>query len=207
MKILEKTERRLGEKLFLKGDRCIGPKCAMVRRAYPPGAHGKKRSRRRDSSEFGSLLREKQKVRFTYGLDDRDVKRYAQKAAAARGVFSVTFMRLLESRLDNVVFRLGFVSSRHLARQLVSHGHVTVHSRTVTIPSYQVRKGDMVAIKERMLGTPLFSELGTRLKKHTPPAWLTLDRERRIGMVTTEVMPEGNEMLMDTMKIKEFYFR
>ncbi len=205
-KVLEKTERRLGEKLFLKGERCLGPKCAVARRAYPPGVHGKNRRRRRESSEFGSLLREKQKMRFIYGLDDGDVKRYTEKAASARGIFGVALMRLLESRLDNVVFRLGFASSRRLARQLVNHGHVLVNSRMVTIPSYSVRKDEVIALKETTKKSSLFSELDSRLKKHIPPVWLAREEGRK-GKVVGEVMPEGNEILLDITKIKEFYSR
>ena len=114
-KVLEKVERRLGEKLFLKGDRCIGPKCAFTRRSYAPGLHGKRK--RRGSSEYGELLRAKQRVRFVYGLDDRDIKKYTQEAESKSGVFSSNFWHLLESRLDNAVFRLGFAPSRRNARR------------------------------------------------------------------------------------------
>lgn len=209
-RILEKTERRLGEKLMLKGERCVGPKCAMVRRAYPPGVHGKKSKggRRRGAlSEYGTLFREKQKIRFLYGLDDKKVEGYSKKAADKSGLFSSNFLQLLESRLDNAIFRLGFAGSRRIAKQLVSHGHVTVNGKTVTISSYAVRKGEVIALKEKILSSPLFTELETRLKKYEPPKWLELDRQKKAG--TVKSMPEAEDagMTFDVTKIKEFYSR
>src|SRR3989338_8632070 len=109
IRMREKIERRLGERLFLKGDRCLGPKCAVVRRNYPPGIQGTKR-RRKDSSEYGALSREKQKVRYFYGIDNKDIKRYTESALKKRGVFSFHVLQLLERRLDNAVFRLGFAA-------------------------------------------------------------------------------------------------
>lgn len=207
-RILEKVERRLGEKLFLKGSRCIGPKCASVRRAYPPGAHGKKkRGRRRGSSEFGSLLSEKQKVRYLYGLDDREVEKYSKKAASMPGVFSSNFLQLLETRLDNVLFRLGFTESRRIARQVVGHGHVLVNGRTVNIPSYRVRQEDAVALKEKIISSPLFSELGARLKNYEPPKWLTLDKAQKSGRVVRMPEAEDADITVDVTKVKEFYSR
>ena len=207
-RILEKVERRLGEKLFLKGSRCVGPKCAAVRRAYPPGLHGKKSGRRRRAgSEFGQLLREKQKLRFLYGLDDRKIKRYSREAAFGRGVFTENLLALLERRLDNVIFRLGFAESRRIARQAVSHGHTTVNEKTITIPSYQVRSGDSVAIKEASLSSGHFADLEARLKKYEPPRWISLDKNKKIG--TIAAMPGLNDTAVnvDITKVKEFYSR
>lgn len=209
-RVLEKTERRLGEKLFLKGERCTSPKCAMIRRAYPPGAHGKSkgRSRRRGSgSEFGLLMREKQKVRFLYGLDDKDIERYNIKASTKAGIYSANFLGLLETRLDNAVFRLGFAESRRIARQLVGHGHVLVNNRVVDIPSYQVKKGDVVSLKEKSLASPIFSELEPRLKKHEAPKWLMVDKVKKTGTVSR--LPDADDagITMDIAKIKEFYSR
>lgn len=206
-RILEKVERRLGEKLLLKGSRCIGPKCAAVRRAYPPGFHGKRSERRRSGSEFGQLLREKQKLRYLYGLDDREIKRYSKEAVSKRGVFTANLIAALERRLDNVVFRLGFAESRRIARQAVSHGHITVNGKMVTIPSYLVRKGDAAAIKESSLPSGHFADLEARLKKFEPPRWLHLDKNKKTGTVAE--IPDVSDMALavDVTKVKEYYSR
>jgi small subunit ribosomal protein S4 len=208
-RVLEKVERRLGEKLFLKGQRCLGPKCAHIRRGYPPGVHGKKKGggRRRGLSEYGELLREKQKVRYLYGLDDKDIARYAKLAAERSGVFSSNLLRMLESRLDNAVFRLGLTESRRIARQVVNHGHVTVNGQKVSIPSFQVKKGDILGLKEKILSSPLFSELEIRIKKYEAPPWLELDRTKKTGTVVR--LPEADDagITADVTKIKEFYSR
>lgn len=205
MRVLEKRERRLGEKLFLKGDRCQSQKCALTRRAYAPGIHGK--SRRRGLSEYGQLVKEKQKVRFLYGLDSKDVEVYSKKATSKSGVFSVIFLKLLESRLDNVVFRTGLAGSRRIARQLVNHGHALVNGKTVNIPSYQVKKGEVISLKERALASPRFADLETKLKKHYPPTWINLDRNKKTGTIVAVPGVEETELTADVMKIKEFYSR
>ena len=209
-RVLEKVERRLGEKLFLKGHRCLGPKCAYIRRGYPPGLHGKKKSggrHRRGLSEYGELLREKQKIRYLYGLGDKDIARYSKKAASTSGVFSSNLLRMLESRLDNAVFRLGFTESRRIARQVVNHGHVLVNSKMVSIPSFQIKRGDTIALKEKILSSPLFSELEIKIKKYEAPQWLELDRTNKAGKVTR--LPEADDagVSADVTKIKEFYSR
>ncbi len=206
--LLEKVERRLGEKLMLKADRCSGPKCALVRRKSPPGVHGKKvggRGRRRELSDFAVLMREKQKVRFMYGLDDRDIKRYTREAVEFPGVFSSVFLRLIESRLDNAVFRAGFAASRRRARQLVSHGHITVNGKTVRTPSYRVSRGEVIAPKARALASGLFQNLDLYLKNYEPPTWLAVNKEQRTASVTR--LPDTADALTiaDIPKIKEFY--
>lgn len=205
-KILEKTERRLGEKLFVKGERCLGPKCAHVRRAYAPGMHGKK-SRRRSPSLFATLLAEKQKIRFLYGLDDRDIRRYSREAAKMRGAFPVHLLRLLELRLDNAVYRLGIVESRRASRQLVSHGHVTVNATTVTSSSFRLRRGDIISLKPRIWETPILKERVSQIKKYQPPAWLAFDPESRVGRVVAEPAEGDIGITIDPIKIKEFYSR
>lgn len=206
MKLLEKVERRLGERLFLKGERCLGPKCALVRRAYPPGAHGKGRKKgRRGLSEYGELLREKQKVRFFYQLDDKDMRRYTKEAAEKAGIFSSNFLQVIESRLDNVVWKLGFASSLRVARQLVSHGHITVNGRRVNIPSYRLSKGAVVGIREASL--PIFTDMEARFKKYEPPVWLLLDKEKKMGTVVAVPIIEDLEANIKVTKIKEFYSR
>lgn len=207
--LLEKVERRLGEKLFIKGDRCIGPKCASVRRAYPPGAHGKKkRGGRGGGSEYSLLLRGKQKVRYLYNLDDKDIKRYSTKAEQKSGVFSSNFFIMLEKRLDNVVYRLGFTTSRRAARHAVKYGHITINGKAVNIPSYQVKKGESIGIKEGSSANGLFTDIEIRLKKYEPPVWLTLDGAKKSAVIAGQPDPnEGISTGIDFTKIKEFYSR
>ena len=210
-KILEKTERRLGEKLFLKGDRSLGPKCAMVRRAYPPGVHGKpgrgSKRKGRGGSELSLLLNAKQVIRFRYGLDDRDIARYSKQATQRAGIFSVNFLRLLEMRLDNVVFRLGLTDSRRAARQIVGHGHIAVNSKRVTIPSLQLKKGDVVGFGERSLVLSPATGRTERLKKYQPPQWLSLNADKKEGMVLRQPEAAETGVTSDLTKIKEFYSR
>ena len=205
VKILEKVERRLGEKLFIKGDRCAGPKCAMVRRSYAPGVHGK--GRRREPSEFGQLMREKQKIRFLYGLDDKDLKRYITIALMHKGAFTAHVLRLLECRLDNVVYRLGLAHSRRMARQAVDHGHVTVNGKIVSIPSYRVKKGDVIAPKEHSLKSGVFAGLEERIKSYEAPRWLSLDKGQKTGTMTADPEADDIQTTVDITKIKEFYSR
>ncbi|MBI3420729.1 MAG: 30S ribosomal protein S4 [Candidatus Sungbacteria bacterium] len=208
-KVLEKVERRLGERLFLKGDRCASPKCALVRRSYPPGPHGtgRGRGRRRESSEYGVLSREKQKIRFLYGLDNKGVRSYSMKASQQEGIFASRLFTLLERRLDNVLFRLGLADSRRSARQLIVHGHVFVQGKSMRSPSYQVHKDDVISLKEATLASPLFARAHLRLKNYTPPAWLILDKTKRTGSVV-RLPEEGDfESTFDAAKIKEFYSR
>lgn len=207
-RFLEKIERRLGEKLLIKGERCAGPKCAAVRRAYIPGAHGRVRGkRRRGLSEYGSLLKEKQILRFIYGLDDQDIERYSREAVFKRGIFASIILSLLESRLDNVVFRLGFTESRRAARQAVSHGHIMVDGKTVRIPSYRLSVGELVSIKERALGFGAFLNLEIRIKKYEPPKWLELDRGKKTAKVIGVPDVGDSGITIDVAKIKEFYSR
>jgi small subunit ribosomal protein S4 len=208
-KILEKTERRLGEKLFLKGDRCVGPKCAMVRRAYAPGIHGVKKGKGKGrpgkSSEFGDMQREKQKVRFFYGLDDRDIERYVRQASAQSGLFDANMFRLLESRLDVVVRRLGLVPSGRAARQAVVHGHIAVNGRAVRTPSYRTKKGDVIALTGKAGRTSAFASLGERLATVQTPMWLALDPARKTGTVSGVPDRGQSGMTFDLVRIKEFY--
>ena len=205
--ILEKVERRLGEKLFLKGERCSGPKCAAVRRGFPPGPHGKTKGKKRAGSDFSVLLREKQRAKYLYGIAENDIRRYSKESSARSGVFSSFFLRSLESRLDNAVYRLGFAVSRRVARQLVSHGHVTVNGKRVNIPSYSLRKGDIISLKEKILSSPMFEDLTSRLKRQNPPVWLKLDPEKKTGEVMRSPEPEDTPVVIDPTKVKEFYSR
>lgn len=155
--------RREGQKLFLKGDRCTSKKCAMEKRPVPPGPHGLTRKK---SSEYNAQLREKQKVKRAYGVLEKQFSGYYKEAERQKGVTGTNMLMLLEKRLDNVVYRMGIGSSRAMARQLVNHGHITVNGHCVDIASYQVKKGDVVAIKENKRDNAIFKELrGAKLDR------------------------------------------
>jgi len=186
--------RRQGVKLFLKGERCYSPKCAIVRRPYPPGQKGKRRSR--PLSEYGKELREKQKLRNWYNLRERQFRNYVKEVLSKRGRVEDApsqLIRTLERRLDNVVFRLGFAASRPKARQLVSHRHIMVNGKVVNIPSKLVRKGDKIKIKLTSAKKPIFQHLPRALKKHTLPSWLNLNIEKLEGEVKD--LPKVEEAL------------
>ncbi len=173
--------RRAGMKLFLKGARCYSDKCAIERRAYAPGEHGK--SRRMKETNYGVQLREKQKARRMYGILERQFRNYFEKAAEAKGVTGEVLLQMLERRLDNVVYRLGFAVNRSQGRQLVRHGHFTVNGRKVDVPSYLVRPGDEVAVREKSRQlTVIVNSLESR-KGQTTPEWLELAPERLGGRI------------------------
>ena len=205
MKVLEKVERRLGEKLFLKGERCLSQKCAQVRKPYPPGVHGKKRFR--GGSEYSELLKEKQKLRFLYGLDNKNLKKYFIKARTAKGDLESNLIGFLEHRLDNAVYRLGFAVSRSIARQLVSHGHIAVNDKAVNIPSYLVGTGDKIGINPSSKDSIFFNDLEARFKKYEPPLWMALDKEKISGEIKRKVSKEDVVIVPDISSIIEFYSR
>ncbi|MER3402810.1 MAG: 30S ribosomal protein S4 [Armatimonadota bacterium] len=199
--------RRAGEKLFLKGDRCYTKKCALERRNYPPGQHGP-RTRDRKMSEYGEQLREKQKLRQMYQIREAQFRRYIENAQRARGVTGEVLMRQLEMRLDSVVYRLGFATSRGQARQMVSHRFFTVNGRRVNIPSYQVRPGDVIEIPESKRNTTLGREALARASEaNGRPNWLHFDPNRMQAVVVRA--PEGDDLQspVDLQKIIEFYSR
>lgn len=174
--------RRLGVKLFLKGEKCLSPKCPILKKPYPPGQKRKKRMS--PLSEYGKELREKQKLKNWYNLKERQFRKYVKETLAQRGKVedaTVLLIRKLESRLDNVVFRLGFTPSRPQARQLISHGHFLVNKRAVNIPSYQVKKGDKISF--RSAKKTVFQNLPALLKKYQPPSWLELNIEKLEGKI------------------------
>ncbi|MGB9860432.1 MAG: 30S ribosomal protein S4 [Moorellaceae bacterium] len=172
--------RREGIKLYLKGERCYTDKCAIARRSYAPGQHGQER---RKLSEYGIRLREKQKARRIYGVLERQFRNYFERAEREKGITGENLLRLLERRLDNVVYRLGFASSRAEARQLVRHGHFTVNGRKVDIPSYLVEPGDEIAVREKSKDSPKFKEIAAQAVHRTPPAWLEADAVNLKGRV------------------------
>ena len=183
--------RREGEKLFLKADRCYTDKCAVERRGVPPGEHGRGR-RRRNQSEYGQQLREKQKVRRAYGVLEKQFQRYYDEAARRKGVTGELLLQLLERRLDNTVYRLGFAGSRPEARQMVNHGHFLVNGRKTDIASFMVSEGDVIEIKTGSRSNPRFQELQEIAAGQTVPGWLTVDWERRQGTVVR--LPEREEV-------------
>jgi small subunit ribosomal protein S4 len=178
--------RREGLKLFLKGERCLTEKCAIERRAYPPGQHGRGRIKQ---SEYLTQLREKQKARRYYGLLEKQFRGYYEKASKKEGITGENLLRLLEQRLDNVVYRLGFGASRAQARQLIRHGHFAVNGRRVTIPSFQVKQGDELTLKHERAKDVIVS--ATDLVASVP-AWLQADHENLSGKVVRS--PERDEI-------------
>lgn len=178
----EKKERTLGEHLHVKGERCASPKCALIRRPYPPGVHGQRRTRR-GLSDFGRQIREKQKFKVSYGLDERNLRRLFEEAQRMSGSIATRLMELLERRLDNVVFRLGFAPSRSAARKLIVQGHITVNAKRTSAPGYEVRAGDIVGVRAESAAKGPFRELRETLKKYAPPVWLELNLEKLEGRV------------------------
>jgi small subunit ribosomal protein S4 len=172
--------RRAGEKLFLKGDRCYTEKCAIERRKYPPGQHGQTY---RKVSDYGIQLSEKQKARKAYGLLERQFRRYFREAERRKGITGEILLQLLESRLDTVIYRMGFASNKRMARQLISHGHFRVNGKRVNIPSYIVRKGDMVEVKESSRNIPAIIESLSKAEHRGIPQWIEIDSENMRGRV------------------------
>ncbi len=202
--------RRAGEKLFLKGERCFSQKCAMVKKAYPPGLKGAQRrgaGSRRSFSEFGQQLKGKQRIKKIYGVLERQFKKYFKESLKGKGDTRENLMRRLEKRLDNVVFRLGWVKSRAAARQLVNHGHVLVNGRRLTIPSYRVEINDVISLKEQIRKSKLMENLAISLKKYEAPRWLALDKERVEAKVVSEPNLEDLGDLTSIGLIVEFYSR
>ncbi|HEY8346840.1 MAG TPA: 30S ribosomal protein S4 [Symbiobacteriaceae bacterium] len=171
--------RREGVKLYLKGDKCYSDKCPLVKRGTPPGQHG---AVRRKMSEYGLQLREKQKARRFYGVQERQFRRYFEKAARKRGVTGEILLQLLERRLDNIVYRMGFAASRAEARQIVKHSHIEVNGRKVNIPSYLVREGDVIAVREGSRDHKRIREVVAN-RTRAVPAYLSVDYENLRGTV------------------------
>ncbi len=183
--------RREGTKLFLKGDRCFKEKCAFERRGYAPGQHGRRRSK---IQGYGIQLREKQKVKRMYGVLERQFRNYFSKAAKSRGITGAMLLQMLERRLDNVVYRLGFASSRTMARQLVSHGHIQVDGRKVTIGSSLVRPGSVIALREKSRKNEQIKICLDTAKGRGVPSWLELDADQFQG--TVKQLPSREEITM-----------
>lgn len=179
--------RREGQKLFLKGERCYSPKCAIEKRNYAPGQHGQSRKK---VSEYGLQLREKQKAKRFYGVLETQFRNYFEKAAKKKGITGENLLIMLETRLDNAVFRMGFASSRKEARQLVRHGHFTVNGAKENIPSFTVKAGDTIKVKEKSASSPKFKEI--KDMSISVPSWITVDVEKLEGKVVA--MPRREDI-------------
>jgi small subunit ribosomal protein S4 len=171
--------RREGEKLFLKGARCFGSKCSFEKRSYTPGQHGL--NRRAKLSEYGIQLREKQKVKRIYGVLESQFRNYYEKATKQKGITGENLLQMLESRLDNVIYRLGFAPSRNAARQLILHRHFLVNGRRVSVPSFFVKAGDVVTVREKSRKLVVIHEAMRRLKEDSLVSWLRMDKAKMEG--------------------------
>lgn len=197
-------------KLFLKGDRCLSPKCAMVKRPYPPGLKLKKKRRSGAFSEYAKELREKQKLKNWYNLRERQFRKYVMAVLDKRGRVenaSALLIKKLESRLDNVIFRMGFFSSRVQARQAVNHGHFLVNGKKINIPAYQVKKGDIISLRSSSRKKAIFQNISTILKKQKPPSWIELNSEKLEGKIIGEPSLEEAVSPAEVSSIFEFYSR
>lgn len=194
--------RREGMKLFLKGERCVSPKCAMERRPIVPGQHG---LLRRKDKEYGTQLREKQKVKRAYGVLESQFHKTYEEAVRMKGVTGENLLALLERRLDNVVYRMGIGSSRKEARQLVSHRHITVNGKSVNIPSYTIRKGDVIAIKENKRDLEPFKEL--KNQKMVMPKWLEFNGAKLSGKIIELPARDDIDLNIQENMIVELYSR
>ena len=203
--------RREGDKLYLKGERCFTPKCAFERRSFAPGQHGRTGSRGRNrsgrESDYLRQLRAKQRARRVYGVLERQFRRYYEVALQRRGLTGLNLLQILESRLDNVVYRLGYASSRAQARLMVTHGHFTVNERRTDVPSMLLRDGDIVAVRDGSRGLEYFKGLGEQADARTTPGWLNRDTKQLSGIV--QRLPERGEIdsILNEQLIVEYYSR
>ncbi len=200
-KSAEKKERALGMKLFLKGERCSSPKCAMVRRPTRPGIHGGKR--RRAKSEYGEQLLEKQRIRVSYGLREAQIAKVVRNSLKKTGAINEIIISKLERQLSNIVFRLGLTPSRIIARQLINHGHFLVNGKKITIPSYSVKVGDVISIKPSSQKLLIFKDLLIKIKKYEPPEWLSIDKEKFEGRIKS--LPQNIEVPFDINLVVDYY--
>jgi len=192
--------RREGEKLFLKGDRCFSQKCSVFRRAYAPGVHGLSAGRRK-MSDYGTQLREKQKVKRIYGVLESQFRNYYKKAEKKEGMTGEVLLQLLELRMDSIVYRMGFAPSRRLAKQLVGHGHFTVNGKKLDVPSYQVKVGDKVEVRKSSQKNVYFASMPKEKKKEGEVSWILSDLGKMKGDVKgvpsrEELDPNINEQLI-----------
>ena len=195
-------------KLFLKGERCLSPKCAVERRAFPPGMHGKKQTFRRKTSDYGTQLREKQKARRVYGVMEKQFRNYFEEASRTTGMTGVNLLAMLERRLDNVVYRLGLADSRAQARQLVRHGHFEVNGRKTDIPSFQVSVGDVIKVRQNAQSKTYFKDRAQLLQGAAKtPAWLKFTFTAMTAEVVGNPAREDVEIPLNEQLIVEYYSR
>ncbi|MBR5250880.1 MAG: 30S ribosomal protein S4 [Clostridia bacterium] len=194
--------RRENQKLFLKGDRCYSQKCALTRRAKIPGQQW---AGRKKITEYGAQLREKQKAKRIYGLQEKQFHKYYEEAERIKGVTGTNMLIMLEQRLDNVVYRMGIGVSRSQSRQLVNHGHITVNGKTVTIPSYAVKVGDVVAVKQNKVDNKFFTELKSMNKPANLPKWLDFDMATLSGKIIAKPQREDVDLAIAEHMIVELY--
>ncbi len=199
--------RREGEKLYLKGERCYTPKCAIERRNYPPGPHGQSGSFRRKLSDYAMQLREKQKARRIYGVFERQFRRYFADATKTSGITGAALLQMLETRLDNVVFRLGLATSRKQARQLVLHGHFAINGKPVNVPSYLVKAGDQIVVLEASRKSPYFQTAMKELAHRKPSEWLSFDAQNLAGSVLNLPSRQQIDTPLKEQLIVEYYSR
>lgn len=195
--------RRENLKLFLKGDRCYSDKCAFDRRGYPPGQHGQRR--RGKISDYGIQLREKQKVKRIYGLSEKQFRLFFERAERQRGITGTNLLVLLETRMDNVVYRLGFVNSRTQGRHFVRHNHFLVNARKVNIPSARVKMGDVITVREKSRNMKAVSDALEAVVRRGVPQWLDLEKENLKGTVKALPVREDLTMPMQEQLIVELY--
>lgn len=197
----------MGQKLFLKGEKCFSPKCPIIRRPYPPGQ--KRKRRFSPLSEYGRELRAKQRLKLWYNLKEAQLRKYVKEVLGKRGSGEAAdlLIKKLESRFDNSVFRLGFTTSRIQARQLVSHGHFLVNGKKVKSPSYQVKKGDKITISPQKKEKKIFQNLSSYLKKYQTPSWLKINKEKLEGEIVGEPTLEETAPPTELSSVFEFYSR
>ncbi|MBF7095964.1 30S ribosomal protein S4 [Alkalibacter mobilis] len=196
--------RREDMKLYLKGDKCYSSKCPMEKRAFAPGQHGQRRTK---LSEYGIQLREKQKAKRIYGILEKQFRSYFEMAAKKRGITGDNLLQLLESRLDNTVYRLGFASSRKEARQLVLHGHFTVNGKKVNIPSYLISEGDLIQVAEKSKKSDKFKAVVESTSSKVTPKWLEVDFDKLEGKVVALPTREDIDLNIEDHLIVELYSR
>lgn len=195
--------RRENLKLFLKGDRCYSDKCAIDRRTYPPGQHGQRRGGK--TSDYGLQLREKQKVKRMYGLGEKQFRLFFHRADSGKGITGTALLVMLERRLDNVVFRLGFTNSRAQSRQMVKHNHFLINGKKVNIPSYQMKVGDVIEIREKSKNVQAITDAVEAVVRRGMPQWLELDKDNLKGTVKAMPVREDITMPIQENQIVEFY--
>jgi small subunit ribosomal protein S4 len=194
-------------KLYLKGERCYSPKCSVEKRTYAPGMHGKKGAFKHKESDYAMQLREKQKARRFYGVQERQFRRYFAGAQRIKGMTGVNLLNTLERRLDNVIYRLGLADSRPQARQLVRHGHFALNGRNHNVPSYLVQIGDEIAVRDGSRSNGYFKNIADRLGQRAVPEWLQFDESRLAGRVVGTPDRQAIEIPLKEQLIVEYYSR